>query len=537
MTAFTNLIEIIAGHAWLTALAFSAIYLLLLSIYRLFFHPLAKFPGPKFAALTVWYEFYYDGLKRGQYGFEIGKMHERYGPIVRISPDELHVNDPAFIDTLYAGGGKRRDKYEYFTSQFGIPKSVFATVSHDLHRLRRGALNRYFSKASVTKLEPTINQVVQKLCAQIEKHAGSGNAVTLSSAFSCMTTDVVTEYAFARSYDFLSTDSPGFETNLHEAILAGSEIGLFVKQFPWMLRILQALPPVVVGKLNPTMKSYLTFQKDIKAQIQEVKQSLNQGSEKAGTTIFHELLTGNLPNEEKSVERLWQEGQIIVGAGTETTAWTISAIMYYVLAQPETFSKLSKELEAAIPDPAQLPALTVLEQLPYLICLPSESLRLSYGVSTRSQRVLPQEALIFKTNKTELSDSFYWPSDKSRDFVEYKIPPGTPVSMTSVLVHHNPALFPNPKTFIPERWIDEKGQRRRDLEGYLLSFSKGSRQCLGINLAYAEVYLALAAVIRNFGDRLELFETTAEDVEIHHDVFVPVPKVGSKGIRVLVKQK
>lgn len=60
---------------------------------------------------------------------------------------------------------------------------------------------------------------------------------------------------------------------------------------------------------------------------------------------------------------------------------------------------------------------------------------------------------------------------------------------------------------------------------------------LHFSLAYAEVYMALAAVIRTFGDRLELFETTAEDVEIYHDVFVPVPKAGSKGIRVLVKQK
>jgi hypothetical protein len=41
------------------------------------------------------------------------------GPIIRISPNELHVNDPAFIDTLYAGGGKQRDKYKYFTAQFG----------------------------------------------------------------------------------------------------------------------------------------------------------------------------------------------------------------------------------------------------------------------------------------------------------------------------------------------------------------------------------------------------------------------------------
>lgn len=54
-------------------------YLVVLSCYRLVFSPLAKFPGPKLAALTLWYEFYYDVIKRGQYLFEIRDMHERYG--------------------------------------------------------------------------------------------------------------------------------------------------------------------------------------------------------------------------------------------------------------------------------------------------------------------------------------------------------------------------------------------------------------------------------------------------------------------------
>lgn len=94
-------------------------YFVTLVLYRLFLHPLAAFPGPKLAAATLWYEFFYDGIRRGQYTFKIQEMHEKHGPIVRISPNELHCNDPAFIDTLYAGGSARRDKYDYFASQFG----------------------------------------------------------------------------------------------------------------------------------------------------------------------------------------------------------------------------------------------------------------------------------------------------------------------------------------------------------------------------------------------------------------------------------
>lgn len=52
-----------------------------LAIYRLFFDPLAKFPGPKLAAITRYYEMYYDIVRNGQYGFQIAKMHEKYGMI------------------------------------------------------------------------------------------------------------------------------------------------------------------------------------------------------------------------------------------------------------------------------------------------------------------------------------------------------------------------------------------------------------------------------------------------------------------------
>lgn len=95
------------------------------------------------------------------------------------------------------------------------------------------------------KLEPVIARIVQKLCTQIGKHAGSGRPVTISNAFSCMTSDVVSEYAFAKSTDFLSTESPGFETNLHDALVGGSEMGLFMKNFPWIFKLLRAIPEYI----------------------------------------------------------------------------------------------------------------------------------------------------------------------------------------------------------------------------------------------------------------------------------------------------
>lgn len=62
------------------------IYLIGLAIYRLYFSPIAQFPGPKLAALTLWYEFYFDVIQKGQCNWEIGRMHDRYG---KSDPDHL----------------------------------------------------------------------------------------------------------------------------------------------------------------------------------------------------------------------------------------------------------------------------------------------------------------------------------------------------------------------------------------------------------------------------------------------------------------
>ncbi|KAK2030379.1 oxoglutarate/iron-dependent oxygenase [Colletotrichum zoysiae] len=519
----------LAASPILTAGVGLALYLFGLAIYRLYLHPLARFPGPKIAALTVLYEFYFDGIQRGRYTFEIQRMHEKYGPIIRISPDELHVNEPSFIDELYAGGGKKRDKYPYFSAQFGIPESVFGTPSHDLHRLRRGALNRFFSKSSVNRLEPVIHTAIEKLISQLRTHAGSGNPVAINMAFSCVTTDVVTEYAFAKSYNFL--DSPTFEPNFHRAIIAGTDMGPWFKQFPWLITLMNRLPQNLVMRINPEAAIYVRFQEDIRRQIRQTENDIALGKidSASGKTIFQELLTGDLPQQEKRLERLWQEGQIVIGAGTETTAWALSAMLFYVLDDSEVLRKLMREMESAIPDTNERVSWNRLEQLPYLSAVICEGLRLSYGVSTRLQRINPMGPLILKADVSPTN------GEGERIFVEHEIPAGTPVGMTATLIHNHPDLFPDSGHFRPERWLDEEGRRHHQLDKYLLSFSRGSRQCIGINLAYAELYMVFGLLIRRMGSSMSLFCTTKEDVEIHYDRFVPTPKDGTRGVRVIIQ--
>jgi cytochrome P450 len=115
------------------------------------------------------------------------------------------------------------------------------------------------------------------------------------------------------------------------------------------------------------------------------------------------------------------------------------------------------------------------------------------------------------------------------------IPARTPVSQLSYLVHHDPDIFPEPQSFQPERWLESREQGVR-LDTYLVPFMKGNRNCVAINLAWAELRLALAYVLSRF--HLELFETTEEeDVLVDRDMFFGSPKATSKGIRVVVLGK
>lgn len=123
------------------------------------------------------------------------------------------------------------------------------------------------------------------------------------------------------------------------------------------------------------------------------------------------------------------------------------------------------------------------------------------------------------------------------------------MSMTSIFMHMNPEIFPRPKEFEPERWLDSSSSSSADSSGaspsgakkhlsnYLVNFSKGTRGCLGQHLASAEIHLTLAAIFSGKRFELELYQTTREDVDVEHDFFNPQPKRGAVGVRVFVNQR
>ena len=281
-----------------------------------------------------------------------------------------------------------------------------------------------------------------------------------------------------------------------------------------MIPIMDRFPNWFVRTVNP-LAGYLRAQRDNYGKhISSIVSSQGKAdhSNAAHATVFHSLVEDSrLPSSEKQLSRLVTEAQSLVGAGTLTTAHMLSSTTYYILADPVVLQKLLAELHSQIPDPAVMPPLAQLEDFPFLTAVIYEGLRISYGTLHRLSRVHP---------------------DRTLQYHDWSIPPGTAVGITSLFIHDEPSIFPEPRAFHPERWL---GPDAKEKTKYLFNFGKGTRQCVGVNLAYAEIYLTLAAVFRQFGQKMRLFETEVErDVDVAHDFFVTAPRMDSNGIRVVI---
>lgn len=345
-------------------------------IYRLYFHPLSKFPGPKLAALTSLYEFYYNVVLGGRYLWEIERMHEKYGkniirdtgsyvntkhfrgPIVRITPHELHVADPNFYTEIYAGPTRRRDKDPRLVRLAGQPTSMFATVDHGLHSSRRAILNSYFSKKSIAGLEDMIQGKVQKLVKRLSMACDQGTVVKLDAASSALTADIISEYAHGVSLDYL--DDVNFNNEVADSILSLASVVHVLKFFPFLLDLSKFIPDKVLEKLWFHAANILRLQKLVRAQADVALQ--NGGKVDGQATMFGALCDPSLPVQERTLDRLQDEGFSLIGGGTETTTGTLKIVMFHLLNEKALLLKLREELE-------QYPSSTWadLEKLPYMV--------------------------------------------------------------------------------------------------------------------------------------------------------------------------
>ena len=162
------------------------------------------------------------------------------GPIIRINPYELHVADSSFIDQLYPTVAKNVEKWSWSAGMFGSTEMTFGTVGHGLHRRRRGAFKNFFSKASVRRLQPVIQTLVDRLGEKVSEKVDTGEPVNLVYAYSALTQDVITEYCFSDCRNVLEMKdfSPWYYDLVHKPSELSHTYLCSAREIPALLLVL-----------------------------------------------------------------------------------------------------------------------------------------------------------------------------------------------------------------------------------------------------------------------------------------------------------
>ena len=325
-------------------------YLFSLVIYRLYLHPIARFPGPKLAAATKWYEFYFNVVQKpgGQFSKHAAKLHRLYGPIVRINPDELHIQDSEFYDTVHTG---KRDKWPPAAKMAGFDVSTFASINHEEHRQRRAATAPMMARRAIIEAIPIVQQQLVKLEEAFQSAASSGNPLELGVTFLAFTTDVAGQY-FLRQDLGMQDDAQKAATWKHatHSIALGTPI---IKQFPGVLKPAMSIPLWVWKIMDPVTSSLIQIQYDMSARakkfLEDVKvvPDAKMDIDGRSSTVFHAIYNNPGPDADNLHQRLADEGLSMVTAGSETTAKTLSRALYYLCNDRQAMPRLRTDIREA----------------------------------------------------------------------------------------------------------------------------------------------------------------------------------------------
>ncbi|KAJ5382079.1 uncharacterized protein N7496_004507 [Penicillium cataractarum] len=437
-------------------------------LYKVITSPLARLPGPLYTSLTRL------PLKlsiiTGRRIYFIHALHQAHGPIVRISPTEISISSPLECKEIHRAGSLflKSEWYSKFT--MGIRPGVFDMRDPKVHAARRKLFARAFSKSELRReWEGVVREKVKLAVTKIKDETwGSGvndgkGKCDVLKWWTFLATDVSGHLMFGESFDMLSVGIKNEYIHVLESTMKGSGISA---ELP-LLGFIGRHVPIPSIKVMFRAGDYLT-----EYGRRAVKHS------RATSDSARNIFSGIIGESEKGggaltdLDVITEAGNLIV-AGSDTTAVTLTYLVYAVLSNPRLQREVEDEVQLLSDDYSD----ETLEQLPLLNATIKETLRL-YGAAPGS---LPRSV----------------PAGGAT-FLGYYIPEGMTVSTQSYTIHRDENIFPDPETFDASRWLrgNEEGGVSSQAQAGFSPFGAGARTCLGIHLAYMELRLAAAEFFR-----------------------------------------
>jgi len=182
-------------------------------------------------------------------------------------------------------------------------------------------------------------------------------------------------------------------------------------------------------------------------------------------------------NDEKglSVPEIRSNSNVLIPGGSETTGTFLTGTTWHLLKNPKVYETLVAEIRSTFEKSDDI-TIAKLTHMKYLTAVIEEGLRIYPPVPSNMPRVIPEEGAMVCGK---------W------------LPGGTSVAVAPYPMFQNPSNFADPERFHPERWLDDTFFKNDDKAAFQ-PFSSGPRNCIGKNLAYAEMRLVLAKMLWNF---------------------------------------
>ncbi|KAH3953262.1 hypothetical protein HBH70_033540 [Parastagonospora nodorum] len=455
-------------------------------IYRLYFHPLAKFPGPfwaKVSTIPSWWQ-----TRNQSRHLWLLKLQEEYGVAFRHRPDSVCVNTPNAYRDIYGprGNVRKGDSYKFWHRTVDA-QNTWNTTSIKAHARKRRVLNHAFSEAALRSAEPFIHSNIDRWLILLGQHKTVGQiwteSIDMADQVSYLVFDILGDLCFGRCFDM---KEPG--NNLRHVIdmmVAYIETGNPIIWSPlgslWIWLKPRGLDRILAFVTPAKIKAWDAFVANCqKERAQKQYESKRMAHSEIRKDFFHWLFEAKDPDtgEGYTLTELNAECEVLTVAGSDTTATVLSALFFYLCRNPHVQERLAKEIERAFPSYDDIRSGAALQSCAYLTAVLHEALRMSTPIAADLHRqVLAGGTTI---------DGHY-------------LPEGSMVASTSWSLHYNTDYYPEPTKFLPERWIvGEAGSTEESVklaDSAACPFSMGPRGCPGKNVAWLEMRLVLTKAI------------------------------------------
>jgi len=421
---------------------------------------------------------------RGNLPKDMLALYDKYGPVVRIAPNELAFNDPAAWRDIY---GHKADEFPKFQAFYKPRKAppYLVTENRTNHRNIRLQLAPQFSERSMRDQEPIFRKYTDLLVARLREHSSAPKPLDMVSWYTWTTFDIIGDLAFGEPFGCLerATDDPWIK-----GIFNAFKYAPFVAAATYcgLDNLLLPLLDVSVRKGRALHDSFTEA---------KLRRRMELKAER------HDLIEGLIKNAEKlnlNIPSLRSNASLLIIAGSETTSTLLSGATYLLLRNPTALQKLTDEVRSSFNSDEEIDLLSV-SKLSYMLACLNEALRLYPPAPGGLPRVVPKG----RGNVTIAGEV---------------VPDDTVVAVWHWAAYHSSRNFADPFAFHPERFLKSDERFAQDKFDILQPFSVGPRNCIGRNLAYAEMRLILAKIIYNFDMQLadESFDWLDHECSVLH---------------------